>query len=286
METAVIGFAVDEGVLFSNHKGKHTDRIETRQRKLARQIAFIRPFLRDEERVLLITTGCSPFSFLERYLTSLTIYYFKRSLFVFTNQRIFHVPTKLNYSYRNSIAQIELGDCSRILMKGSTLVVDYNSEKVEKFFNIGRRERKKIKSLVDTLSVSSHQDSTTERSFLCPRCTSILEKGNATCRSCRLEFKSRAAGRKISILVPGGGYFYTQQPTMGSVEAVFEIFLLLGVVVSLAGYVDGEQGAIGAAMVYGILLVYVKLIAIHYCGRFLDEFLPIDAEIRVRPKSK
>lgn len=285
METTAISFPVDEDFLFSNHKGKRTNRIEKRRRKLAQQISFISPFLRDDEQVMLITTGCSPMSFLEQYLAGFTIYYVKRSIFVFTNQRIFHVPTKTNYAYRSSIAQIELGDCSRIRMKGHRLVVDYNSKKTETFVYIASKERKKIKALVDTLSIGSNESSITDRTFLCPRCTSMLEKGNETCKSCRLQFKSRAAGRKISILIPGGGYFFTRHPILGFFDALVEFFLLLGVVVSVMGYLNGEEGAIESTMVLGILLAFEKLVSVYHADHFLDEFLPIETDIQVKPKS-
>lgn len=287
METATINFPVDEDILFSNNKGKQTNRIEKRQREFAQQIEFIKPFLRDEEQVLLITTGCSPMGFFEQHLGGFTIDYIKRSRFVFTNQRIFHVPTKLNYAYRNSIAQIELGDCSRIRMKGHILVVDYNSKKTEKFFYIARRERKKIKALVDALAVGTNEGSSADRTFLCPRCTSRLVKGNVTCNSCRLEFKNRAEGRKLSILLPGGGYFYTRHPIMGFFDALVELWLLWVVVISILGFVNGEEGAIGAVMFFGIALALAleKLVTVYHANHFLDEFLPIDKDIQVRPKS-
>jgi hypothetical protein len=169
-------------------------------------------------------------------------------------------------------------------MKGHGLVVDYNSKKTEKFFYIARRERKKIRALVATLSIGGNQDLMTERTFLCPRCTSVLETGNATCNSCRLEFKNRAAGRKISILVPGGGYFYTRHPIMGFFDAVVEFFLLWGLVIAIVGYVSGEQGAIEAIMILAIVLAIEKLVSVYHSDHFLNEFLPIDMDIQVRPR--
>jgi len=109
---------LDRETLFSNHKGDYKKRIEKRQTRLLKNVAFLKNFLKVDERILLITTGCSPTSILEQLLTGWIFIYLKRSLFIFTNKRIFHIPTKRNYSYRNSIAQILYSDCDSIQIKG------------------------------------------------------------------------------------------------------------------------------------------------------------------------
>jgi len=284
METTSASLPIDEDILFSNHKGKQTRGVEKRQRKFIQQIEFIRPFLRAEERILLITTGCSPMSLMEQLLTGSTIFYIKRSFFVFTNQRIFHVPTTMGYSFRNSIAQIELSDCANVQVKGHVLVVKYNSKNTEKFYYIASRERKKLKALIGTLAIGGDEGSLTQRTFLCPRCTSRLKKGNESCDPCGLGFKNRAAGRKISILLPGGGYFYTGHPILGLFDALVEVYLLWAIAVSTMAFVEGEPNAIVAVAFYAVLLALEKLMTIYHANHFLDEFLPLEKAIRVRPK--
>ena len=98
----IFGIPVDRKILFSNHNNIYKKKIEKRQRKLIVKIPFIKAFIKENERVLLITTGYSPISTIEKYLIGWLFIYLKRSLFVFTNKRLFHIPTTPNYSYRNS----------------------------------------------------------------------------------------------------------------------------------------------------------------------------------------
>ena len=122
---------VNPDVMFANHKNVYKQRIERRQRKLLEKIQFIRPFLHENETILCVSTGCSPVSMIEQFLTGWIVFYLKRSLFVFTNERIFHIPTKHDFSYRNSIAQILYADCRNVAVKGRNLVVEYKNGKKE-----------------------------------------------------------------------------------------------------------------------------------------------------------
>ena len=120
---------VNTDIMFTNHKNIYRQSIEKHQRKLLQKISFIRPFLHEDETILCITTGCSPAPLIEQFLTGWIIYYLKRSLFIFTNERVFHIPTKNDFSYRNSIAQILYADCRSIAVKGRSLVIEYKSGK-------------------------------------------------------------------------------------------------------------------------------------------------------------
>ena len=170
----VFGLPVDREFLFSNHKDKYKKRIEKRQRKLIVKLSFIKPFLKKNEHVLLITTGYSPFSSLAQYLTGFIFVYLKRSLFVFTNYRILHIPTTSNYSYRNSIAQVVYAGCQSIVLKGGTLIVQHvraGKKKTEKFKGIALSERKKIRSLFKKKKpLSGTRGQPSVRIHLCPLC--------------------------------------------------------------------------------------------------------------------
>ena len=126
---------VNPDIMFADHKDVYKQRVERRQRKLLEKIQFIRPFLHENETILCVSTGCSPVSLIEQFLTGWIVFYLKRSLFVFTNERIFHIPTKHDFSYRNSIAQILYTDCASIAIKGRNLVVEYKNGKKESLNN-------------------------------------------------------------------------------------------------------------------------------------------------------
>lgn len=275
---------INETVLFSNHKEQQTRGIEKRQRKLLEKVDFLRPFLRDDEQILLITTACSPIGRLEAFLTGWIVYYLKRSLIVFTDQRVLHVPTTRTYKYRHSIAQVDYADCKGLRMSFGSLKIDYKSGTTEKFYYIGRPERKKIKALIADLPIGGVNASTTERTFLCPRCTAALEPGSESCGSCRLEFKNRKDARMISILMPGGGYFYTRHYVMGVFDAIVELYLIWLVYVFSIGELSGEEGAMSAAVTGAIILCLEKLMTIYHSNHFLDEFLPVETDPQVRPR--
>ncbi len=103
-ESLCQGLAIDPDILFSNRKGVRKKGIEKRQKKLLAKVTFLKSFLEQDEKIIQVTTGCSPVSLLELFLTGWVVYYLKRSLFVFTNKRTFQVLTKPNFSYRQSIA--------------------------------------------------------------------------------------------------------------------------------------------------------------------------------------
>lgn len=265
---------VNAEIAFSNHKGQYKKRIEKRQRKLLGKAEFIRPFLHQGEQVLLVTQGCSPVGFLEQVITGWIVFYLKRSLFIFTNRRIFHVPAKQDFSYRGSVAQILYGDCSDIRIKGRTLDVKYNNGQREKFLYIGSRERKKIKSILSNDILESLQSQAQGRTHLCPGCSGELVVEQYTCPQCGKEFKSRDEARKISILYPGGGYFYTRHPWLGIGDAIGETFLaamvVSGVIQGLAG---DKEGWILAAW-FGFFLFIEKLITIYHSNHFVKEYIP------------
>ncbi|MBD3646526.1 MAG: hypothetical protein HUJ31_03525 [Pseudomonadales bacterium] len=273
---------VDDAVIFTNHKEKQTRGVEKRQGKLLAKIEFLRPFLQDGERILLITTACSPIGALEQLTTGWIVFYIKRSLLVFTDRRLFHIPTTRNFDYRGSIAQINYADCAELRLRFGSLRVRYQTGRKETFPYVARGERKKIKSLLTSLPLDTNPSSKIERTFLCPRCTTSLEKGTESCKQCRLEFKHRRDARWISILLPGGGYFYTRHPVMGFFDAVFELYLLWVIYLYSLGELRTEEGASAVAVMFTIVLAVEKLVTIYHSNHFLDEFLTVEREVTVR----
>jgi len=280
IEQNVLGLPVDRDILFSNHKNIYKQGTEKRQTKLFQKISFIKPFLEEGERILLVTTGCSPMSIMEQFLTGWIAFYLKRSLFVFTNKHIFHIPTKFNYTYRKSIAQILYTDCQTIEMKGRSLVVKYKNGKRDKFYYIAGKEKKKIKALLKTISVEGVQSKAAGRIHLCPRCTKDLIEDEYICPNCRLEFKNKSEAKKISLIYPGGGYFYTKHLQLGIGDAVTEFFLLLMVVISLVDTLQGGEEGLSSFILFSIILAIEKVITIYHSNHFIKEHIPKEKGIR------
>lgn len=273
--------AVDTQIMFSNHRGLYKRRIEKRQRKLVGKISFIGPFLEEDEKILQITTGCSPVSPAEQMLTGWIVFYLKRSVFVFTNKRIFHVPTNPDFSYRNSISQIMYGDCRSIAIKGRSLVAKYGSGKTEKFLYMAGSERKKIKALLRETPLQGEQSSALQRTHLCPRCTSVLVEGHYICPNCSLEFKNRKEARRISLLYPGGGYFYTRHPWLGLADAVVEVYLSVLVIAALIEVVAGVPGSMFVFALFLLVLGLEKALTVYHSNHFIKEYIPKDRHIEL-----
>lgn len=265
---------VDRDILFSDHNGRFKRGPEKRQTKLVGKLAFLKLFLKDDEKILLVTTGCSPMSVLEQVVTGWLVYYLKRSLIVFTNMRIFHMPAKADFSYRNSIARINYSDCNGISMKRGYLEIRYKNGTREKFTYIDRKERKKIKALLSATSFEGVHAAAGGRTHLCPRCTAELVKDKYTCPGCRLVFKNTSDGRRTSLIFPGGGYFYTRHPVLGVGDAITELILLVLVVASLIDALRGSGNGFGPLAIWGTALIIEKSISVYHSNHFINEYIP------------
>jgi hypothetical protein len=275
----VLGLPVDSKAMFSNHRNVYKQRIEKRQRKLLAKISFIQPFLGEDEKIIQVTTGCSSASVVEQLFTGWMVFYLKRSIFVFTNKRIYHVPTKANFSYRDSISQMMYADCRSLLMKGRTLVAKYKNGRTEKFVYLSRHEKKKIKALLHAISLEGEQSPALQRTHLCPRCTNLLVEGHYACPSCSLEFKSKAEAQKVSIIYPGGGYFYTRHPWLGVGDAIAEIYLTVRAIMGLIVAVAGDVDSIFKFGFFVLVLGFEKLVTIYHSNHFIKEYIPKDRQI-------
>ncbi|MCP4609232.1 MAG: hypothetical protein GY845_11015 [Planctomycetes bacterium] len=275
----VFGLPINTDIMFTNHKNVYKQSIEKRQRKLLQKISFIKPFLHENETILCISTGCSPASIIEQFLTGWIIYYLKRSLYIITNERIFHIPTKHDFSYRNSIAQILYADCQSIAIKGRNLAAEYKSGKKETFFYLA--ENKKIKSMLLEMPLVGQTSPTLERTHLCPRCTNTLIKDQYICPNCALDFKNKEQTKRISLIYPGGGYFYTGHPLLGVADALTEIYLTMLVLFGLIAAISGASGGIFTFVFIGAILALEKAMTVYHSNHFIKEYIPKDRSIEI-----
>ena len=284
MGPQIFGLPVDRETLFSNHKKIYKKRIENRQRNFIVKLPFLKPFLKTGEKILLVSTGYSPIAFLAQYVTGFLFVYLKRSLFVFTNHRIFHVPTTPNYKFRQSLSQIYYAGCQSLELKGGTLVVQYaKSGKIEKFKAMALSERKKIRALLKQKPFSGTKSQVGERFHLCPQCTRLLTAAKYVCESCGLKFKNKIFAYILAILFPGGGYFYTRNYLIGLLDAVVEIFLLVYIAVILQDVLNGVEGKMGKMLVIGAIFAAVKIISVIHSTHFVNEFIPRKKEVQANP---
>jgi hypothetical protein len=279
------GLAVDTTILFSDHKGVHRRRIEKRQRKLLAKLSFLAPFLEPGERILHIVSGCSPASFVEQLLTGVLLGPLKRSLFAVTNRRILHVPMTRGLRHRCSVAQIVYADCQYIRLRWATLVVKYKSGRIEKFRCIGRAGRKKARMFFKNTPLKGRSSSVMERAHLCPRCTILLIKDYYACPNCSLKFKSKFWATVLSIIFPGGVYFYTRHPIIGILEAIMETIVFGLLAASTAALFlsspSAPRGITQAIMLCAIVLGYEKAVTALFSSKCVEDFIPKQRHVEV-----
>lgn len=276
--TSSLAALADVDFMFSNHKQDYKKRIEKRQRKLLAKIPDLSRFLRENERVRLVATCCSPTSLLEQLTGGWVVFYVNRALLVFTDQRILHMPATPNYNYRDSIAQIEYVDCKDIRVSSRHLVVRYLNGKKEKFLFL-RNERAKLKAHFKSFEAKPRKDTSSAvggRAHLCPRCTAPLERDNYQCSSCQLNFKDMKTAIRLSLLLPGGGYFYTGHWFLGIADFILELILILLLAGAMTRGLAGEEGGWAIAAFFGGLLAFEKLITVYHARRYIREYLPKD----------
>jgi hypothetical protein len=282
LSSQIFGLPVNREVLFSNHKDVYKKRIEKRQRKLIVKIGPLKPFLRRDEQIFLITTGYSPLASLGQYLTGFAFSYLKRSIFVFTNLRIIHLPTTPSYKYNNCLAQIAYPGCLSIAMKGSTLVVQYAKfGRIEKFRAFAVQERKKIRALLQKqILLSGTKTQLAGRTHLCPRCAQRLVEKKDACANCRLNFKTSSVAVILAILMPGGGYFYVRQFLIGILDGVLEIFLLIYSIFLFRDFFNQVPVDMNYLVVIPLLFLYIKITAIIHSSHFTADFIPTQKNIK------
>ena len=286
MGPQIFGLPIDRETLFSNHKKVYKKRIENRQRKLIVKLPFLKPFLKRGEKILLVSTGYSPIASLAQYVTGFLFVYLKRSLFVFTNHRIFHIPATANYQFKNSIAQILYDGCRSISLKGGTLVVEYAKfGQTEKFKAIALSERKKIKALMKAKPFAGTKTQLGQRAHLCPQCTRPLSTGKYVCESCQLKFKNKIFAYISAILVPGGGYFYARHYLIGLLNAIVEVCLLAGMAVALQDMMNKVEGSIKYMALLGAIYLVVKAISVIHSTHFINEFIPRKKNVQADPSA-
>ena len=280
------GLPVDTAVLFSDHRGIYRRGVEKRQRKLLAKVSFLAPFMEEGERILQVVIGYSPASYVEQMLTGSFLHPLKRSLFVLTNSRILHIPVTQRLSYCGSIAQIVYADCHKLYIKGSTLVAGYKSGKTEKFRCVGRKGRKKVRYLLQNVSFEGRSSPTLEKTHLCPRCTKLLIKDVYYCPNCSLKFKTKSWATILSLVIPGGGYFYTRHPFLGIFETFMEtLFTLLLAASTVALFISSPKAPRSlyqAVILCALMLVFEKLTTAMFSNKCVDEFIPKQRHVKVQ----
>jgi hypothetical protein len=276
------GMRVNKDVAFTTHKNQPHKGAMSRQLNILRKFApILKQFLKPDEEILLAVNACSPMSFLEQLTSGWMIYYLKRCVLIITNKRILHFPTRMNFAPKASIAQILYGDIAEAKASGflgRVLKLKYRTGKKEHFNYIQASEFKKLKATLPSLPKESQPSEAGERHHLCPRCQARLLKERFACPNCHLKFKDGERALRLSLLYPGGGYFYTKHPFLGIGDAFVEGALLIVVILALFNLLTGAGGADEwiSLIVFGGILAVEKAVTIYHAKHYVNEYIPLD----------
>jgi len=276
------GLRVNQEICFTAHNNKSHKGTRERQLKLLKGLApTLKQVLKPDEEVWLVVRAVSPMSWFEQLTTGWMIYYLKRCVLIFTNKRILHLPTTMNFKTKLSIAQIFYGDIGTAKLTGllgRALKLTYKTGRQETFNYIEPADFRKLKTLLPLLPKEGQPSEVSERHHLCPRCHARLLKGKFTCSNCQLQFKDGERAIRLSVLYPGGGYFYTGHPILGVGDAIAEGILLI---LLFGGLIDAWAGDKGQEVwilvaIIGGALVMEKAQTIYHTIHYVNEYIPLE----------
>jgi hypothetical protein len=282
----IFGFPVDRQLIFTNAGGYYKKHMEKRQRKLISRVAFLRHFMHFGEKLLFLSTGYSPIGILEQALTGPLFLFFKRAIFIFTDKRIIHIPTRFNRAHRRALSQILYADCQQIEIHGRTLEVTYQDGRRECFPYMGAPELRKLQLLLTRLPIGNGKPSTVpHRTALCPNCHTLLADGSESCPACNLAFKTGIKARMRSLLLPGGGYFYSRYPLPGMVSAGIELLLMGLYVITCLDFGQGLEYTHTLLPIMGAAYLVMKLITAFHAHLLVQSSIPEESRLDLRRAS-
>lgn len=258
----IFGKPVARDILFSNHRGIYKKRIEKRQRRLLIKMPFINSFLEEGELITLITRGYAPMTRLERTLLRYLTVFQRRALFVFTDRRMFYIPTTFTYGYRHSLAEIRYASCKSIQVIGRSLVFMFHNGGFEQFPYISRKECRKLQASVGNFALGVRRPIGLQNmTYLCARCGTAILNNRGACPKCRLRFWTAAQAGKRALLIPGGGYFYMDNTLYGVANAILELLLTVLLILSVIDMYHGFKGSVTAAILLSLALAGIKTVS-------------------------
>ena len=281
-QSSLLDLPINKEICFTTKKGEYSEKIMKQQTKILTSFSpFLKKILDPGEEIFLSVKATSPTSVLEQFTIGWIFIYIKRCMLIFTNKRILHFPTRTNFSPKQSVAQIGYGDIEEVKLSGflgRTLKMEYKSGKKEKFYYIPSTEFKKLKTLIPNLATGAQPSVVMERYHLCPQCIAPLQKNVFSCPSCHLEFKNLKQAIRLSLLFPGGGYFYAGHPIMGIGDAIVETVLIIVLISAfISAFTSPDPFAAWATIIpVAFFLSLEKMITIYDTKHFINEYIPVD----------
>lgn len=251
--------------------------LKRREKSLARLEPLVNHLLEEGETILVAAPATGKFTLLEFLTTGWIVSYLKRCVLVFTDRRILQVLTKPSYKARGSWAEIRWADVTSHKIGGffgRNLKLTMRNGETLAFNSIPGPEFRRLREIFPGLAGAGVQSAAGGRVFRCPRCRETLGLDRWNCPSCAFEFKSRERATWFSVLIPGGGYFYTGHPVLGFFDFLVEAYLILLMLIFLFDPSLAGPEMVAVAGVFLVILVIEKMITIYHARHYVREFIP------------
>lgn len=286
------GLRLREDTAFTDPKGRENDSARRSVEKVLSPLAgVLQNLLEADEAILYAARANAPLGTLEQLTLGWYAQYVGQTTLVVTDRRLLHLAVTRNGQWKHNVRSLQWGDLQDVKIKGwlaRTMELHYANDRKEKYWAIRARDAKKLRVLIPVLLAAYRGQVTARQGMtpLCPECKTALTAKVYQCANCGLVFKDEKTAVRRSLLIPGGGYFYTGQHFLGVLDLIAEgyLLLLLAAFVLLAFLGDeptapGEEAlttldALLFAGFIGFLLVLEKLITIHHCRRAVRDFIP------------
>jgi hypothetical protein len=231
------GILIREDVAFTNRKGVEKKSIRKRaEQALDKLQEPLRKILEPDEAVLYIARATLLPGLFEQFFLGWYVAYLAPATLVLTNRRLLHLFVTRNGSWNRGVRSARWGDLESAKIKAllsPKLHIKYRDGKKEVYWRLRSDDGKKIRLLLEVLLPTAGGETSPALSMtsLCPECRTALTPGVYECPHCRLKFKDEQTLLRRSLLIPGGGFFYTGHAFLGTLHFLLELFLLLELVV-------------------------------------------------------
>jgi Bacterial PH domain len=281
--TMMDGISIRNDVLSTNDKGEEKESVQKRTGKILQKLCpALQRILGPGEVVMYAMPSRSPLSVIEQLTAAWWTALLAACAIVVTNKRILFFPVKRDGSWRESVRAVNWGDLEEIKAKG-VLVTNVsfkfkNGSKVT-YTNFRRSDAKKLTTIASIVipAASGEQTAANRTVQLCPDCCNILTEGQYSCASCGLVFKNEKTMVTRSIILPGGGYFYTGHPLVAILPAIIEAFLVVEILLILFLGLSSPNAVPELFARLVVLAIFWGLetgITILHCRRYVRDFIP------------
>jgi hypothetical protein len=289
------GLRVREDVLFTDSKGQENQSSRQRAEKVLAKWATVLPaILEKDETVLYVVKYCqAPLSTFEQLTMSWQAYGTTGTALVLTNLRLLHFGLSGSSKWTKVLKSVRWGDLTSAKVKGwlvRILDLRYLNGQKERYARLPMGAAKKVKDILAAVMPASRAEMTSAQGIqsLCPDCRTVLTAGNYQCLQCSLPFKTERTLLQRTMMMPGGGYFYSGMTLAGVFSWIGEgLFLLLAIwyvamALHLVPAAQNEDGRIMtsvelwsvAGVSLGVVAVH-KLVEYRHALRRIRTFLPV-----------